>query len=50
LDDDRHHAGLANKTTFGIAPKNRGRQSGGKSVDLPARIAQSRELDQGLSA
>ena len=47
-EHDRHDAGLTDEASVGIAIEHRRHQARLKPVELPARIAQARHLDEGL--
>lgn len=49
-DDDAHDAGLADEIALRVAVENRRHQSGTIRVELPARIAQPGDLDDGRGA
>jgi hypothetical protein len=45
FDDDPHHAGLTDEVSVFVTPQQCFRQAFLKTVDLDARIAQTRNLD-----
>lgn len=49
-DDDGHDAGFAKQVAVGIVPEHGPEQTSLKSLDLPARIAQTADLDHGVGA